>query len=78
MPHVPGHIADWDQLQFGPAGASAVMGSGFDAEGTALGAPTGLGGQIDWRATRTPSDDWSQFMLGVGPGMRRAPRGSKP
>ncbi len=72
MPHVPGHIADWDQLQFGPAGASAVMGSGFDATGTAV-PNTGLGGQIDWRATRTPSDDWSQFMLGVGPGMRRAP-----
>ena len=72
MPHVPGHIANWDELQFGPAGASAVMGSGFDATGTAV-PNTGLGGQIDWRATRTPSDDWSQFMLGVGPGMRRAP-----
>ena len=36
MSHVPGHIANWDELQFGPAGASAVMGSGFDATGTAV------------------------------------------
>jgi hypothetical protein len=32
-----------------------------------------FGGNIDWAQLRTPEQDWQQFMLGVAPGMQRAP-----
>ena len=41
--------------------------------GGAAGAFTDLAPDIDWAQMRTPTQDWQQFMLGVAPGMQRAP-----
>lgn len=61
MPHEPGHyepIFDW----------STSWG-----EGGVPGAIEGMAEAVDWEAMRDPAKDWQQFMLGITPGVQRAP-----
>lgn len=63
MPHEIGHFS-W--------GTNPVDTGAFGTGGVG-GAAGLLGADIDWTQMRTPSQDWQQFMLGVAPGMQRAP-----
>jgi hypothetical protein len=65
MPHEFGHFS-W--------GDNPVDTGAFGIGGVA-GAIGGLESDIDWAQLRTPEQDWQQFMLGVSPGMQRAPLG---
>jgi hypothetical protein len=63
MPHELGHFS-WgtDPVTTGAFGAGGVSGAAGLLES-----------DIDWAQMRTPTQDWQQFMLGVAPGMQRAP-----
>ena len=56
----------------GPNGATPYT-TGDWGTGGAADAFTDLAPDIDWAQMRTPTQDWQQFMLGVAPGMQRAP-----